>query len=72
MGPDSIAVLKQASLELQLASGNISPPEVLEERRNRARERASQTAGDRDLMEGMKAFVDKRESQYERPANPGS
>ncbi len=68
MGPDSIRHLKQGSIDLQLASGNIATPEAHEERLRTLRDRRARTAGDRDLMEGMKAFVEKREAQYERPA----
>ena len=67
MGPDSIQRLKQGSIDLQLASGNIAGPERLEERRRTVRAQMAETAGDHDRMEGMKAFVEKRESQYERP-----
>ena len=66
MGPDSIQSLKQGSINVQLASGNIAGPERLEERRRTVREQMATTAGDHDRMEGMKAFVEKRESEYER------
>jgi enoyl-CoA hydratase/carnithine racemase len=67
MGPDSIQRLKQGSIDVQLASGNIHGPEFLEERRKIVRAQMAETAGDHDRMEGMKAFVEKRESEYERP-----
>jgi enoyl-CoA hydratase/carnithine racemase len=67
MGPDSIQRLKQGSIDVQLASGNIHGPEFLEERRKIVRATMAETAGDHDRMEGMKAFVEKRESEYERP-----
>ncbi len=72
MGPDSIQRLKQGSIELQLASGNLHPPEFREERRTTVRAQRAETASDHDLMEGMKAFVEKRESQYERPVKGGT
>ncbi len=71
MGPDSIRHLKRGSLELQLASGNIASPERHQERLRTLRERRARTAGDRDLMEGMKAFVEKRGARYERPVGGG-
>ena len=72
MGPDSIQRLKQGSIELQLASGNLHPPEEREERRKTRRQLIQETASDHDRMEGMKAFVEKRESQYERPVTGGA
>ena len=67
MGPDSIRRLKRGSIDLQLDSGNIASPERHQERLRTLRERRARTAGDRDLMEGMKAFVEKRGARYERP-----
>ena len=71
MGPDSVRHLKRGALELQLASGNIASPERHQERLRTLRERRARTAGDRDLMEGMKAFVEKRGARYERPVGGG-
>ena len=71
MGPDSIGHLKRGSIALQLASGNIASPERHQERLRTLRERRARTAGDRDLMEGMKAFVEKRGARYERPVGGG-
>ena len=71
MGPDSIRHLKQGSIDLQLASGNIATPEGHAERLRTLRARRASTAGDHDLMEGMKAFVEKREARYGRPAAGG-
>ena len=71
MGPDSIGHLKRGSIALQLASGNIASPERHQERLRTLRERRARTAGDRDLMEGMKAFVEKRGARYERPVAGG-
>ena len=68
MGPDSIQRLKQGSIDVQLASGNIPPPGVPRGAPEEiVRQQMAETASDHDRMEGMKAFVEKRESQYERP-----
>ena len=67
MGPESIQRLKQGSIDLQLASGNLHGEEFYEERRKIVRAQMAETAGDHDRMEGMKAFVEKRDSAYERP-----
>ncbi len=72
MGPDAIAKLKQRSIELQLRSGNVHPPEELEERRKTRRQLIQETAADHDRMEGMKAFVEGRTADYERTAKPGA
>ncbi len=69
MGPDSIQRLKQGSIELQLRSGNLWPPEFMEQRRAQIRAETEETAADHDKMEGMRAFVEKRESAYERPVS---
>jgi enoyl-CoA hydratase/carnithine racemase len=69
MGPDSIQRLKQGSIELQLRSGNLWPPDFMEQRRAQIHAETSDTAADHDKMEGMRAFVEKRESEYERPVS---
>jgi crotonobetainyl-CoA hydratase len=71
MGPDSIQRLKQGSIDLQLRSGNLWPPEFTEQRRSKIQAETAETAVDHDLMEGMRAFVEKRESEYERPVSGG-
>ena len=64
MGPDSIRRLKEGSIEVQLRSGNLHTPEFLEQRRKETRERAAKISSDHDLMEGMRAFTEKREAKY--------
>ena len=68
MGPESIKRLKEGSVNVQLKSGNIAPPEAREQRRTEARQRATDTAADHDRMEGMRAFTEKRGAEYERPS----
>lgn len=74
MGPDSIRRLKQGSIDTQLKSGNIAPPEAREERRAMARANALQArqSGSHDGMEGMRAFAEKRQSEYDRKSPLGS
>ena len=66
MGPDSITRLKEGSIELQIRSGTLWTGDFVERRRKEARERAAEVASDHDLMEGMRAFTEKREAKYER------
>ena len=67
MGPDSIQRLKQGSIDIQLQSGNLHNEDFYEERKKIVRAQMADTAGDHDRMEGMKAFVEKRGSSYDRP-----
>lgn len=65
-GPDSLRHLKEGSIKRQLASGNIAPPEVREQRRQAALARVKNIKDNSDLLEGMKAFVEKRTATYEK------
>jgi enoyl-CoA hydratase/carnithine racemase len=65
-GPDSIRHLKKGSIDRQLSSGNIADEAKREERRGRMEAiRATQEA-DKDLLEGMRAFAEKRDVSYEK------
>ncbi|MFN8533356.1 MAG: enoyl-CoA hydratase/isomerase family protein [Dehalococcoidia bacterium] len=65
-GPDSIRHLKQGSIRRQIQSGNLAEPGQLEARRGRMEAiRASQEA-DKDLLEGMRAFAEKRGTDYDK------
>jgi enoyl-CoA hydratase/carnithine racemase len=67
-GPDSIRVLKEGSIKRQLESGNLFTDEFRENRRQEALNRVQNTKESHDLMEGMKAFVEKRTATYDRPS----
>ncbi|GIW05703.1 MAG: enoyl-CoA hydratase [Dehalococcoidia bacterium] len=67
-GPDSLRHLKEGSIRRQIESGNLFTEEYLEKRRQEALERVKNTAKSHDLMEGMRAFVEKRSATYERPS----
>jgi len=68
-GPDSIRVLKAGSIKRQVASGNISEsPDDFNKRRGNMEERLKQVREQSDLLEGMKAFVEKRGTSYEKPS----
>jgi enoyl-CoA hydratase len=68
MGPDSIRMLREGSLKLQESSGNINRNVDWEARRQAARERIAAQRKDTDLMEGMKAFAEKRSAGYAKPS----
>jgi enoyl-CoA hydratase/carnithine racemase len=68
MGPDSIRSLKEGSLKRQEASGNITINVDWEARRQAARQRLAKRSEDKDLMEGMKAFLEKRPTEYVKPS----
>lgn len=67
-GPDSIRHLKEGSIKRQISSGNIAPPEVREQRRAAALARIERQQQDKDLLEGMKAFAEKRTTAYNKPS----
>lgn len=67
-GPDSLRRLKEGSIKRQIESGNLFTPEWVESQRAEAIERAKSTSSNHDLMEGMKAFVEKRGASYEKPS----
>ncbi|MCS7001421.1 MAG: enoyl-CoA hydratase/isomerase family protein [Dehalococcoidia bacterium] len=67
-GPDSLRHLKEGSVRRQIESGNLFTEEYLERRRREALQRVKATAESHDLMEGMKAFLEKRQASYERPS----
>ncbi len=67
MGPDSIQRLKQGSVELQRRSGNLRPPGYYERRRENQLKAIAQVKSESDRMEGMQAFVEKREADYAGP-----
>ena len=69
MGPDSVAHVKQKTLEIQAELGQLLSDEARERRRADARERLAQRVSDHDLMEGMRAFASHREATYERPVS---
>jgi len=66
--PDSLRTLKEGSIKRQLESGNLFTDEFRENRRQEALNRVQNTKETHDLMEGMKAFVEKRAATYERPS----
>lgn len=66
--PDSLRHLKEGSIKRQLESGNLFTDEFRENRRQEALNRVKSTKETHDLMEGMKAFVEKRTATYERPS----
>ncbi|MFN8533546.1 MAG: enoyl-CoA hydratase-related protein [Dehalococcoidia bacterium] len=67
-GPDSLRRLKEGSVVRQIESGNLFTAEYLEKRRQEAIERTRRTAQSHDLMEGMRAFVEKRSASYDHPS----
>ena len=68
MGPDSIRMLKEGSLRLQTECGLVTTDEMRENRRKDARERIQQRHQDSDMLEGMKAFAERREATYAKPS----
>ena len=67
MGPDSIRHLKRGSVELQRRSGNLRPEGYYERRRENQLRAVAQVKSESDRMEGMQAFVEKREAAYSGP-----
>lgn len=67
-GPDSLRHLKEGSIKRQIDSGNLFTDEYREKRRQEALERVKRTSESHDLMEGMKAFIEKRTATYEKPS----
>ena len=71
MGPDALKGLKMSSLRIQEAAGNIEIDVDWEKRREERRKeigaRRQKEQQDADLLEGMKAFVERREAHYEKP-----
>ena len=67
MGPDSIRYLKRGSVELQRRSGNLRPEGYYERRRENQLKAIAQVKSESDRMEGMQAFVEKREAAYTGP-----
>ena len=67
MGPDSVRASKEARLRLQYELGQLQTDEERERRRQGARERLSAYLEDHDLMEGMRAFAEKRTADYVKP-----
>jgi enoyl-CoA hydratase/carnithine racemase len=68
MGPDSIRLLKEGSIRLQKECGLVFDEAAIEERRRTVRKRLAQQRRDRDLLEGMKAFAERREARYDKPS----
>ena len=66
-GPDPTTRLKQGSVELQRRSGNLRPPGYYERRRENQLKAIAQVKSESDRMEGMQAFVEKREADYAGP-----
>jgi enoyl-CoA hydratase/carnithine racemase len=66
-GPDSLRRLKEGSIRRQISSGNIADPATAGERRNRMAGMAAAREADSDLLEGMRAFVEKRDVSYQKP-----
>lgn len=68
MGPDSIRTLKEGTLRLQKECGLTFDDESIEKRRSHVREQRAAQKTDTDLLEGMKAFTERREVQYTKPS----
>ncbi|GIW10773.1 MAG: carnitinyl-CoA dehydratase [Dehalococcoidia bacterium] len=68
-GPDSLRHLKEGSIRRQIMSGNIADPaEAAERRRGRIEALRATQERDKDLIEGMRAFAEKREASYQKPS----
>lgn len=65
-GPDSIRHLKDGSIKRQIESGNIVAEGGERTRRGNMEERVKTVREQADLLEGMKAFVEKRGATYEK------
>jgi crotonobetainyl-CoA hydratase len=65
-GPDSIRHLKDGSIKRQIESGNIVAEGGERTRRGNMEERVKNVREQADLLEGMKAFVEKRSASYEK------
>jgi enoyl-CoA hydratase/carnithine racemase len=65
-GPDSLRHLKKGSIDRQISSGNIAPPDGGERRRGRIEAMRAAQEQDKDLLEGMRAFAEKRSVAYEK------
>jgi len=68
MGPDSIRMLREGSIQLQRECGLVWGDDVREERRKIARERLASQKENPDFLEGMKAFSERRDSAYVKPS----
>jgi enoyl-CoA hydratase/carnithine racemase len=64
MGTEAIRSVKDASIALKRSGGQILDGERREERRRNALAAREQYKKNPDLLEGMKAFLDKRDPQY--------
>jgi enoyl-CoA hydratase/carnithine racemase len=72
MGPDSIGHLKRGSLALQRRSTNLWDDGVRAERRRKIEADLAHVRSDHDRMEGMRSFLERRESQWARPVRAES
>ena len=68
MGPDSIRTLKEGSLRLQKECGLTFDDESVERRRELVRKQNEARKTDKDFMEGMKAFAERRKVDYVKPS----
>jgi len=70
MGPDSIRSLKAGSVRYQQESGNVATEERKAARKKTTREEMekARSHADSDLIEGMKAFTEKRQASYNKPS----